>query len=742
MVDRIIGLAMESVTPYFPANLSDGITARNNQPKMHWGLSETLLVTIALLAAGAALLWLRSAAPARLKTTMIVAIGLLGLACASPLIFRETTPHVVVMIDLSPSTRSAAYRDRTVRTARVRQLLPTLPVQELVFAAEVISVPAADPLPDLPCDRTRFLPPAADAILLFSDGQFALPSNSPPVYAVVDPGLQAAADGSVRSIDFRGNHAVIAVRNDRGGRELRCSGGERIETFRLAPGMQTVTFHRVATPGWIRATLAAGDSWPENDSLTVCPPDHDFRRIWLGEGAPPGWLQVHPSNVPNDSLELLNAAVIALAAPREQFADEQIDCLTRYVRDLGGTLILTGGPHGYAAGGWTGSHVDAMSPLAASPPFPGRHWVILLDASGSMSAAEGASTRFEQARRAVQAWLRWLPPNDLATIGSFSESFRLWAGPMPVHSVPQSIGDFASVTPRGPTNLEAVLQQILELETKLVRVILVITDGETEIGDPAALGRAVLESDSRLLVLAVGSFEPSRSLEELVRTAGGTLTRPKQAQPWLTGLQELGRSAVAAEPVPLRRLMRLAPPIDLVVMIEEFERTWLREGATELASTPDSHRWPLAADWRVGAGRVIGLAFAPTFDLIEKTATVIEAPPNDPRFVASVRWGDPDRLIVEAVDDDVPMNGLSLEVMFDHTTERLTMTQTGPGRYELPLRRVAESRVLSVRLEGTVLRRIAVPDREAVEFDEIGLNRPNLASLVERFGGKVIEPTD
>ena len=35
------------------------------------------------------------------------------------------------------------------------------------------------PLPDLPAERTRFLPPAAPAVLLFSDARFDLPTVAP-----------------------------------------------------------------------------------------------------------------------------------------------------------------------------------------------------------------------------------------------------------------------------------------------------------------------------------------------------------------------------------------------------------------------------------------------------------------------------------------------------------------------------------------------------------------------------------
>src|SRR6478672_8426857 len=98
------------------------------------------------------------------------------------------------MFYLSPSTRGAAYRDRAALDRRIRELLGNTPYHIELFTD---GTPIRDPgraLNDLPAERTRFVPPAAAAVLLFSDGRFALPAAAPPTFAVVDPELIAAND--------------------------------------------------------------------------------------------------------------------------------------------------------------------------------------------------------------------------------------------------------------------------------------------------------------------------------------------------------------------------------------------------------------------------------------------------------------------------------------------------------------------------------------------------------------------
>ena len=55
-------------------------------------------------------------------------------------------------------------------------------------------------------------------------------------------------------------------------------------------------------------------------------------------------------------------------AARAKLLTAQQQRLHQYVHDLGGSLILLGGERAFAAGNYSGSILEALSPLSSSPP--------------------------------------------------------------------------------------------------------------------------------------------------------------------------------------------------------------------------------------------------------------------------------------------------------------------------------------------------------------------------------------
>lgn len=71
-----------------------------------------------------------------------------------------------------------------------------------------------------------------------------------------------------------------------------------------------------------------------------------------------------------DSLSLLmdTDAVILVNTGCGEFSFQQQEMLCRYVTDLGGGLIMVGGPQSFGAGGWIGSPVAEILPVDLDPP--------------------------------------------------------------------------------------------------------------------------------------------------------------------------------------------------------------------------------------------------------------------------------------------------------------------------------------------------------------------------------------
>ncbi|MHC4066201.1 MAG: vWA domain-containing protein, partial [Planctomycetota bacterium] len=93
--------------------------------------------------------------------------------------------------------------------------------------------------------------------------------------------------------------------------------------------------------------------------------DHDARLV---EALRSENIRVHVQDATEgemDLLQMLEYSCIVLAnVPAHTFTDEQQQALARYVRDMGGGLIMTGGNDAFGAGGWIGSPLEEVMPVS------------------------------------------------------------------------------------------------------------------------------------------------------------------------------------------------------------------------------------------------------------------------------------------------------------------------------------------------------------------------------------------
>jgi hypothetical protein len=712
--------------------------------------SPVALIVALLALGGACVIAVVRRVPISRITRTFFGIGLLLLALAAgrPLWHRPTPGVVTVMVDLSPSTRGATFRDRAALDQRIHALLGNVNYRVIAFADKNQPMPQGAALADIPADHTVFDPPPADAILLFSDGRFDLPATAARTFPVIDPALDHLADAVVSRLDYRGKQVVAAVTNNGPPRTLTWSGARAEETSPI-----TGSLIRLATPvngGEISATLSPGDRWPENDSLSIRPaPPLALQQWWIGARDPgANWRRFSPDELPVDAADYLDPAIIVLDnIPADALSAEQRDRLAQYARDLGGGVVIIGGDHAFAAGGYDGTVLDAISPLASSPPQPTTHWILLVDGSGSMAAdAAGGGTKWQAETRAVTRVLPALPPDDLVSLGSFAESLNWW-------STGKSARDTAGLplpptdaSPRGPTNLQPALRQVIDAADGSMPVqLLVMTDAETDLTDLTALAQAMSLKKIHLYVLAFGHGDALPALRSIASATGGSVIEQLDPRQWANSARQLMQSAMpdrlSQEKVEVRYTGELASLGNRIADL--WDRTWLKPSATELAKSESS---PMAARWQVGTGQVAAVAYRATVADIAQLASVVSAPPHDPRFTVDWQTGSKLRVSVNAVDQGSYLNGEKLELELADLSatpahrEEMAIPQTAPGRYELEMSAPQSPVVATVRDGSRVLQRFAVAGRYAPEFDVIGNDRANLAALAEQTGGKVIEP--
>ena len=698
------------------------------------------------------------------RTSLLLGGGgilLVALAAGEPVWLGPTQREVVVMVDLSASTRTAGYRDRALLDRRIAELLGDIPRRTSFFADGNADQSIPGPtLGDLPGERTDFSPPAsATAVLLFSDCQFKLPDFAPPTYVVVDPALDHPADAAVARFELRGTEAAVTIANTGPPRELTLTGvtgpprvtvTEPIVVVRsLAPGASQVI-----------ARLSPGDAWPENDVLIAAVPSPmASERWWVGAHAPGSpWRAFDPSDLPTQPAAWLAPSVVVFDnVPAPALSTQQQDRLVQYVRDLGGSVILLGGDHAFAAGGYTGSTLEAISPLASSPPRPTEHWMLLADASGSMNApASGASgpTRWELTSNAIVQLLPELPADDIVSVGRFSDDLQWWVAARSVRETLAQAGSLPppGTSPHGATNLEAALIAIAEAaEPAIPKQLLLITDADAELDRPDALAAALAKKNIHLHLLAIEEGKALPALRQIIQATGGTLVLELHPKEWRQAAQELLRGTLPNrlpdEPVTVRFFAELAalPPHSVL----PWNRTWLKPDATQLAATTHGgEEVPMAALWQAGSGRAGAFAFEASPGEAQLLADRIAHEPRDPRF--SVTWdaGSPLRLTVNAVDaHTVFLNDQAITLeLADESNPALSrnsaIPQVAPGRYEAELPAPRSPALATVRAAGRVIDRTALAGRYAPEFDAIGNDLDAMHELASRTGGRVIGPRE
>jgi hypothetical protein len=718
--------------------------------------TRSLWIAIAIAIATLAIVLMRSLAWPRVTFVfMTLGMALLALAAGEPIWQRPTAQIVTVMVDLSASTRTADYRDRAALDRRIQELLPRVSYRVRYFAGQVQdNIPAGARLADLPCDHTVYVPPSAAAVLLFSDCRFALPVQSPPAYVVVDTGLEEPEDAAVDNLEIRGRQIVVWATNSGSTRQLSIGGAADALPTTLPSGSQMVTRSLAPGASAVSAELSPGDAWPENDMLSATvPPPGQLERWWIGSSPPGGnWHVFLPADLPTAAEAYLLPGVIVLEnVSAAELSAAQQERLRQYVHDLGGGLLILGGDHAFAAGGYEGTILDSLSPLASDPPVPTNHWVLLVDSSGSMSGPAAGATRWKLVTDSVTQLFPRLPPEDVASVGSFSQALDWWAEGKPVRQLETIALPPASAYPHGATNLQPALEEIARRSDGKTPVqLLVLSDFDTQVNKPSELAATLKAKHIHLHLLAIGEGTALPSLKKISAATGGVVMTQFDPAKWAESARELARAAgsklLEQESTSVTFSGEAAGIKPIATSL--WNRVWVKESAGTLADTRrDSQTIPMAARWNLGEGRVLGVAFDRFGAKVESLADLVARPPHDPRFHLTWETGPQLRVAVDAVSNDKYLNGRNLTLELTQPggagikASATPVAQTGPGRYELSVPAPRSPGLATVRAGRQIIGRIAVAGRYAPEFDAVGNDHAAMRELAARSGGELVPPS-
>ncbi len=448
-----------------------------------------------------------------------------AIAAASPVWLDAAPPRIAVYVDLSPSTRTAFWRDPQT-LSRVLAAFPGEP--ELFVFGEVAMRTGIEVYDggDLMAEQTKLdINVDADAAVVLTDGRLDLTTVLPTSF-LIDPALDAPGDAAAMSLERDGRRVLRTWREN--GREL----------------MQV-------TESDDPLAVGGDDAWPENDRLQLPPPPPDGGRRVIFGSTLPSFVTLSSATFP----DLASADVVVLTTG--ELDRQTAQAIRRYVTDLGGSLVL-------ATTDLPPTALEALLPLSFVPPGPSGRWAFLLDASGSMRDTWPA------VRRATLAAAEALPKNARVDLAMFSADVTWLARDAQATELP-TLPDATG----GPTNLAAAVDAVAG-----PRQVLVVTDAAAEVAQEV-IDRAV---NAAVLVHVLHTGDAvSPSVRRLVEQTGGTLTIEPDEAAWRDAARRLTRNASAGA---IRDTPATLTLDDVAIEVTRWRQAWATTRATVLCDEP------------------------------------------------------------------------------------------------------------------------------------------------------------
>jgi uncharacterized membrane protein len=483
---------------------------------------------------------------------------------------------------------------------------------------------------------------------------------------------------------------------------------------------------------------------------------------------------VSAAQFPDNLAQLIDCdAAILVNTDCGSFTYQQQEMLCRYVKDIGGGLIMVGGPNAFGAGGWIGSPVAEVIPVDLDPPqkkqLPKGALVLI------MHACEMPQGNLWGKRVALAA-VNTLSRRDLAGILAYNWQWGGdWVFPLSAVGDKQAINAAISNMQMGDMpSLHAHLQQAYEALSKCdaaQKHVIIISDG-----DPTAPTAELLAQckQAGITCTGVGIFPHSpadvQSLLNVAQATGGRFYNVKDPQQlpqiFIKEAQVVRRALIVEETFTPKITYGLSEIVSGLPMalpsLDGYVLTGPKGGLNQvvISSTQDD---PVLATCQAGLGRCVvftssadsrwassWLSWGGMRSFWEQTVRWVAKPgqASDCEIFADVQ-GRQVTVSVEAVDAEgkfVQFAGINGQVISpDMSTMPIQLNQIGPGQYQGRFEAAsAGSYIIALRsrklgADGeSQITHTAVTIPFAPEFRDLRDNAPLLAEVSEITQGRIL----
>jgi uncharacterized membrane protein len=455
--------------------------------------------------------------------------------------------------------------------------------------------------------------------------------------------------------------------------------------------------------------------------------------------------------------------------------------IEKYVKDLGGGLIMIGGDKSFGAGYYRKTPIEKALPVFMDVPseirLPDLCLIFVIDKSSSMASSYWGKSKLEMAKMAAFSSIEILNPVDSVGIVTFDTEFG-WIVPITKAGERQKIADqLSQVIEGGGTDLYPALQDVQrilnEVSTSRKHVI-VLSDGQTEEADFQLLVQSMRQADISVSTVAIGSGADIALMDSIAQWGNGRAyytDDPRNIPKIFTGETKIITQKIIAEKT-LQPILNMPNEITRGIddaglpIIRGQVVTYPKPGANVFIGTG---KGPLLAAWQYGLGRSVAF----TSDLANRWGKDWIVWEHYSKFAAQmVKWaqrketqkgvfatidrrGEDGIFTVDVTADNHRfVNHLDLNVTVllpAGDDQTFSLNQVAPGRYEsaFPAEQIGAYffSVFGNDDEPAGIPRVfgfGIPHTD--EFSRSGVNEQLLEELASKTNGRLLSidnaPTD